>query len=256
MSDENKFKDEVLQNIQELTSTMKEHIKAGDTATIDVKNLAVELEEMLEQQVKDKLEEAEKNRPVRKGEIIGPPGFAEESLGVVESGKFIGQKMSDVLFAGKFLQRAAELSPKDVKPLSEDMQKLLTATGSGTGDEFVPTGMAGELWNDFFLASRIVPTIGVVPMPTDPFDFPVGWGSITWRKGSAGEAAAAQDPATAKSTMTATEQIAEVNWNYDLDEDAIIAVLPTLRSELARHTRYRCLLPVQRTGRDSSLLPG
>ena len=114
------------------------------------------------------------------------------------------------------------------------MQKLLDATTAGAGDEFVPTGMAAELWGDAFLASRIVGALGVVPMPTDPFDSPVGWGAITWRKGGAGEATAAQDPATAKSTMTATEQIAEVNWDYDLDEDAVIAVLPTLRPELSR----------------------
>jgi hypothetical protein len=71
-------------------------------------------------------------------------------------------------------------------------------------------------------------------MPTDPFDSPVHWGAITWRKGGAGEATDAQNPATAKSTMTATEIIAEVNWNYDLDEDAVITVLPSLRQELSR----------------------
>jgi hypothetical protein len=43
-----------------------------------------------------------------------------------------------------------------------------------------------------------------------------------------------QYPATAKGTLTATEQVVEVDWDYTLDEDAVIAVLPTLRVELAR----------------------
>jgi hypothetical protein len=85
-----------------------------------------------------------------------------------------------------------------------------------------------------FLASRIVNTIGVIPMPTDPFDIPLGWGATTWRKGTANTATTATDVATAKSTLTSTEQITEVNWSYDLDEDAVIAVLPTLRAELSR----------------------
>jgi hypothetical protein len=94
--------------------------------------------------------------------------------------------------------------------------------------------MASQLWSDMFLAAKVVPTIGVVPMPSDPFDMPLGWGTITWRKGTQNTATTVSDPATAKSTLTSTEQVAEVNWAYDLDEDAVIAVLPTLRTELSR----------------------
>jgi hypothetical protein len=40
--------------------------------------------------------------------------------------------------------------------------------------------------------------------------------------------------ATAKSTFTATELVGEVDFAYNLDEDAVIAVMPTLREEIAR----------------------
>jgi len=224
--------DELLQSIAELTETVKEH--KGDQATIDVDKLAAEINGIIEQQVEAKLEQAEKDRPVRKGELIGPEGFAEPSTGVVQSGKFAGRKLMDVQFAGAFLKQAAQIDSKGVKPISADMEKLLTSDGSGTGDELVPTGMAASLWEDAFLASRVVGNLGVVAMPTDPWDWPLQFGAITWRKGTQGEATGSQDPATAKSTFTSTEQVADLAWTYNLDEDSVVAVMPNLRKELSR----------------------
>ena len=100
------------------------------------------------------------------------------------------------------LEKARRLQPDKVKPPSKDLadfiSKALTATGAATGDEYVPTGMAAELWNDMFLTAKIVPTIGTVPMPSDPFDMPLGWGAVTWRKGTQNTATTATDPATAQ----------------------------------------------------------
>jgi len=226
--------DEIRSEIAQLAEVVKSH--QTDKATIDTDKLAVTVQGLVDKQVAAQLEEAERNRPMRRGELIGPPGFQAVSRGVVAQGKFEGQPVDDILFAYWLLQRAGKLQPDKVKlpskEMSEIVAKALTATGSGTGDEYVPTGMAAALWQDMFLASKVVATIGTVPMPTDPFDMPLGWGSVTWRKATANTATTVSDPATAKSTLTATEQIAEVNWSYDLDEDAVIAVLPTLRAEL------------------------
>ena len=228
--------DEIKSEIAQLAEVVKSH--QSDKATIDTDALARTVEGLVEKQVSAKLADAERNRPVRKGELIGPPGFQAVSKGIVPQGKFEGQQVDDVLFAYWMLEKARRLQPDKVKPPSKDLadfiSKALTATGSTTGDEYVPTGMAAQLWNDMFLTAKIVPTIGTVPMPTDPFDMPLGWGAVTWRKGTQNTATTATDPATAKSTFTSTEQVAEVNWSYDLDEDAIIAVLPTLRTELSR----------------------
>lgn len=231
---------EVLEQIKgeiaALTAVVKDH--QADKATLDTERLAAAVEGMVQRQVAEKLAEAEERRPIRKGEIVGPPGFQHVSKGIVPAGKFEGQHVDDVIFANWLLTRAQKIRPDSVRPPSKDMkdivEKALTATGAGTGDEYVPTGMAAELWADMFLASRVVNTIGVIPMPTDPFDIPLGWGATTWRKGTQNTATTATDVATAKSTLTSTEQITEVNWSYDLDEDAVIAVLPTLRAELSR----------------------
>jgi HK97 family phage major capsid protein len=144
-------------------------------------------------------------------------------------------KAIDYAMAGMMLQKAHILMPDRVKAPSDDLleaAKALTSTGSGTGDELVPTGMAGQLWDDIFLASRIAANITTIQMPTNPFDVPLGLGDVTWRKGTENTATTASDPATAKTTLTATELVAEVNWSYTLEEDSIIALMPAVRARL------------------------
>lgn len=173
---------------------------------------------------------------VRKGEQVGPIS-GQKQPAIVEQGKFAGMKTDEVVFADWLLSKAAAAGAV-VKPVSKELReitgKALTATGSATGDEYVPTGMAGALWNDWFIASRVVSAFGTIPMPTDPFDIPLGWGVPTWRKGTQNTATTVSDPATAKSTLTSTEQVCEINFSYNLDEDSIVAVMPTLREMLAR----------------------
>ena len=238
MSDAKTVLEEIKKEIATLAATVKEHSGDGKDGTLDTKALADVVRGLVDKQVAAQLADAERSRPVRRGEIIGPPGFGVPSNGIVTQGKFAGQNLDDVIFANWLLRRAVQLQPDKVRPPSKDMEeivaKALSATGSGVGDEFVPTGMAAQLWQDMFLSSKIVNTIGIVPMPTDPFDIPLGWGVVTWRKGTQNTATTVSDPPTAKSTLTATEQVAEVNWSYDLDEDSVIAVLPTLRAELSR----------------------
>ena len=179
---------------------------------------------------------------VRKGEQVGPINSTEKQPAIVEHGKFAGARVDDLIFADWLMSKANASTSGAAGarpiPVSKDLRditgKALTATGSGTGDEYVPTGMAGALWNDWFVASRVASQFGTVPMPTDPFDFPLGWGVPTWRKGTQNTATTVSDPATAKSTMTSTEQVAEINFSYNLDEDAVVAVMPTLREMLAR----------------------
>jgi HK97 family phage major capsid protein len=247
---------DLVQQIGELQNTVKEH--ADDRATVDIDKLGEEL--LVMRSSIDDLQAAETKRQeeriIRQGDPIGVEADPHAVLAAVASGdvelakylqsrpsfegrvthgKFAGQKYSDLAFTRNLLDRISAFDQKGkIKPPSAELTKLLDATTAGAGDEFVPTGMAAELWADSFLQSKVVGALGIVPMPTDPFDFPAGWGSITWRKGGVGEATASQDPATAKSTFTATEQIAEVNWAYDLDEDAVIATLPSLRMDLTR----------------------
>lgn len=227
--------DQIKSELSQLTATVKEH--QADKATLDTDRLAAAVEGLVERQVNEQLAKAEANRPLRKGEIIGPPGFRTISKGVVSHGKFEGQQVDDLIFTSWLLNNAKRLRPDSVKAPSKDLTeaigKALSSTGSTAGDEYVPTGMSATLWNDMFLASKVAATIPTIPMPTDPYDIPLGWGVGTWRKGTANTAITAQDATTGKSTLTSTEQVYEVDWSYDIDEDAVLAVLPSLRLELA-----------------------
>jgi hypothetical protein len=246
--------DEVLQAITELTTTIKEH--ANDKATLDFPKLEESFKAMLAEQQKAILE----NTPVRKGEMQGEAAnkavdnyagkYRRELKDIARNGEHkIGTwRLKGVdLYLAKLLIDSAWRMKQEGKafdgaeylkgPASEDLGsavKALTATGSGAGDELVPTGMASEMWQDFFSASRIAGDLPNQPMPTDPFDITLGFGARTWRKGTQSLATSAADPATAKSTLTSTEQITEDNWTYNLDEDAVIAMMPALRANLAQ----------------------
>jgi len=208
----------------------------------------------IELMVKAQMAEQAASRPVYPGDAIVHGGGVEslknnryqrfvKSFAQGQSHKYGGQdiKPVDLFLAYKMLEGQHEhFSPqmggKAYQP-SEDLKmalKAMTSTGAGTGDELVPTGMAAQLWEDFFLASRVVSALVRIPMPTNPFDVPLGLGNVTWRKGSENTATTASNPATAKSTLTATELVTEQNWSYTLDEDAIVAMAPALRARLAQ----------------------
>jgi HK97 family phage major capsid protein len=243
--------EEVMAKIAELTQAIKEH---QNDATFDKEAM----NELLTKAFEDQRIALADNVPVRAGAPTADPiqraaydykgKYRRELMGIAQDGKYkVGNwelRGSDLIFAKHLIDNAVERKARGevfhgsdgIKPASDDLNavvKTLTATGSATGDELVPTGMAAELWQDFFARSLIAADLPTIPMPTDPFDLPLGFGDITWRKGTGGQATTSTNMATAKSALTSTEQVAEVDWTYDLDEDAVVAVMPALRARLA-----------------------
>ena len=240
--------DNIIQQMAEVTTLLKEH--KHDPATIDFETVKGQFSEQIEALVAAQVKEKMDAQPQRR--VPGAVVWAEDKavsgtnryrkivkdIGADGAHRdFVGNRVKavDAFLAYTLLAKGHALMPDRVKPPSEDLRealKALTAGGTGTGDELVPTEMAAELWQDFFLASRVVGNMVRIAMPTDPFDQPLGLGDVTWRKGVENTATTASDPATAKSTLTSTEQIAEVNWSYTLDEDAVLAVMPAVRERL------------------------
>jgi len=239
--------DAILQRIAELETVVKEH--KDDGATLDMDKIKETLEALVEEKVKAQAAEA----PVRRGvnPVVADVIYAGENLkegnryrrllkdfaanGYSKFGSYKVRPI-DLWLAHKVMKEGHFLMPGRAPAPSDDLTeavKALTSTGSGTGDELVPADMAAQLWEDFFLASRVANSLTVIPMPTNPFDVPLGLGDVTWRKGTENTATTASDPATAKSTLTATELVTEQNWSYTLDEDAVIAMAPAIRARLA-----------------------
>lgn len=114
-------------------------------------------------------------------------------------------------------------------------EKAMDSTTAGAGDELVPTNLDDQLWMDIHLATSVTSLFERITMPTNPFDIPLDLGDVNWFPGTANTAATSTDLATAQRTLTAKELVAVVPWSLDLDEDAVIAMLPTVRATIVRN---------------------
>ena len=117
----------------------------------------------------------------------------------------------------------------------DSSSRALTATGSATGDELVPTLEASALWMDVNLQTQIAPQIPTIAMPSNPFDIPTQLGDVNWFPGTENTTATESTPATAKKTLTAYELVSQVSFSFSIEEDSIIALLPEIRSGLVRN---------------------
>lgn len=237
--------DDVIKEITDITEAARSGALVDKDALVAA--MTDQVNALVDQRVREKID----SRPVRRvpGALIGPDGteikgdnrYHKMLADFSKDGehRFGNQKMQpvDLWLAHALLRKASHYNPAQVKGPSAHLEaaiKALTSTGAGTGDEYVPTDMADQVWMDMFLSARVAGTIDNVNMPTDPFDLPLGLGPVTWRKGTQVTATTHSDPATAKSTLTTTELVTEQRWSYTLDEDSVVAIMPLLREELIR----------------------
>ena len=159
----------------------------------------------------------------------------------VAFGKYAGLDHLD-LACVRSLLTAQMREPSGVNPrILEDWQSNLKAamdsTTSGAGDELVDTQEARALWDDVNLETSVAPLFNTVQMPSNPFQIPLQLGDANWYPGTENVATKSTSLITARQTLTAYELVAEVPWSYDLDEDAVIAMMEELRRSLLRNAR-------------------
>ncbi len=157
----------------------------------------------------------------------------------VAFGKYAGMDHLD-LACSRSLLSAQLREPSGANPrMLEDWQGNLKAamdsTTAGQGDELVDTQEARALWDDVNLETAVAPLFNTVQMPSNPFQIPLQLGAVNWYPGTENTAVTGSAPATARQTLTAHELVAEVPWSYDLDEDAVIAMMDELRRSLLRN---------------------
>lgn len=198
-------------------------------------------------QAQQKLEEAPDRRVP--GALVGPNGEVvakgNRYYGMLKNFERDGSsrygatkvKPVDLWMAHNLIKSAHALMPKLVNAPSGDLDlavRAMTAEGTGTGAEIVPTDMAAQLWDDMYLASRVVGLMQPVNMTSNPFELPLGLGRPTWRKGKERTRTTTNDSSTQKVTLTATEMVADQEWSYTLDEEAVVALMPAMRTNLAQ----------------------
>lgn len=240
------------QSIAELTNAVREGNK--DPGTFDFEARAPEF--MAMQQQLNELQAKLADPPARKGDPVHAHSI-EENAPALKGNRYermlkdIGKdgvhrdwlgyehKAADLWMTNEILRKGQVLFPDrfEAGP-SDDLEKALKAlssTGSGTGDELVPTNMAAELWEDVHLSNVLVSNLQRIPMLSNPMQVPNALGDITFRKGTENVAYTSTDPATSNQNLTVTELGGEVDWSYTLDEDAIVAIMPEVRRTIARN---------------------
>lgn len=225
----------------------------SDPATFDFEQVSEvfgdQIETLVDAQVKQRLDKA----PLRKGQPIWAVGrdsdivalrgnryFAEmKDFATQGFHQFGTWKMTptDLVLTDMILERAHREQPDRYGAPSDDLKNAIKAMGvgeTGAGAELLMTDMVRSLWEDFFLASKVAALINTIPMPTSPYDAPLGLGDVTWRKGTENQPTTSQNLTTAKVTMTVTELLAEINWSYSLDEQAVVPMMPSVRAGISR----------------------
>jgi len=120
------------------------------------------------------------------------------------------------------LREPAGLNPRMLEDWQTNIKAAIYSTTSGSGDELVDTQEARVLWDDVNLETAVAPLFNTIQMSSNPFQIPLQLGDVNCHPGTENMGTKNAVVATARQTLTA----------YDLDEDAVIAMMEELRRGL------------------------
>ena len=158
----------------------------------------------------------------------------------VRGGQLDGFDMVDLAIMRSLLT-AQQARPQDydsraLQAWEQSVQRAMDSTTSGAGDELVGREEARQLWADVNVETAVASLFETVTMPSNPFDIPLQLGDVNWYPGTANVAVSSTNLTTAKQTLTAYELVGMVPWAYELDEDAVIAMMAEVRATLLRNS--------------------
>ncbi len=220
---------EIQREIAQTQSFLKDRLDPikGEIALLreEQERMASEVRRVLDQQ-----------RSVRREAILGPT--SNDRLRV-HGGQLDGFDMVDLAIMRSLL-RAQQARPQDYEPTSlraweDSVKRAMDSTTAGAGDELVSQEEARQLWNDVNVDTVVASLFTTVTMPSNPFDVPLQLGDVNWYPGTANVATSSSNLTTAKQTLTAYELVGMVPWAYELDEDAVVAMMSEVRSTLVRN---------------------
>ena len=159
-----------------------------------------------------------------------------EDKAFVPDGKYSGRKKTDVHFANMLIDSINNVSePHNRIKKSADLQKALTSTGAGGVDEWVPSDMEAQLWENWVKRSIVSDKFATIDMPSNPFLIPTLTADTTiYRPTAEAEAPTASDPTSAQTTLSACKLAGKNLMSYEADEDAIFSVLSIVRDNFSK----------------------
>ena len=157
----------------------------------------------------------------------------------VPYGKYMGRDPLDLACVRSLLtaqmRDPSGLNPRMLEEWQSNLKAAMDSTTGTSGDELVDTQEARALWDDVNLETAVAPLFNTIQMPSNPFQIPLQLGDVNWYPGTENVASKSTALTTARQTLTAYELVSEVPWSYDLDEDAVIAMMEELRRGLMRN---------------------
>ena len=121
---------------------------------------------------------------------------------------------------------------------SSELSKALHSEAGSAGGNWVPTGFSKDFIETMKLELKVAALHDEFTMPTNPYIFPVKTSGVTAyyirHQSTTGSAIIESSADTASQLQfTARKLAARVDVTTDLDEEAIIPILPMIRKELA-----------------------
>lgn len=157
--------------------------------------------------------------------------------------KELRQNIDEMVVASKILGKPVNhLKSWDTwKRRAGTFKKALdTATGAQGGD-WVPTNFSNELFELVQLEAKVPGLFRTIVMPSNPYKLPVGLARISTFKHAEQTADTGQTKISVgdgsnigNSTLTATGHAARVLTSAEVDEDAIVPILPWLVRDIAK----------------------
>jgi HK97 family phage major capsid protein len=143
----------------------------------------------------------------------------------------------DIFIARSILNRRGQVLPDNWEARFQSLAEKATMTeaGVGTGAELVEEVRSRQLLRDIALATRVMSALPTVTMEAGKMKMSE-IGDVTFYKPSSeGVAVTATDLATAERDLIAYELKAQVDVGDTLAEDAVVALIPTIRSVLVQN---------------------
>lgn len=157
------------------------------------------------------------------------------------------------------LSKLMRTSPKTLKSWGGfvqnlgDFKKALDTSASGGGTEWVPTEFSSQFYEMVRLETKVASLFPIITMPSNPYELPVELGRISTYKQAeqTGDTGQTKIPVgdgsaiTGKTTLTAVAQAGRILTSKELEEDAIVPILPFIKMSLVKSLaegREDCML--------------
>lgn len=238
---------ESLESLKETSKVLADALKKDSEEKGKIANIVADLQK--------KQEDFENQSRERKGFYSGDgdidPKFlkydAKSLDGIIQSDvkgddkiTYLRRKNDDILIVSQILG----VDPRETKTYQNFVksEKALYSTGSGVGDEWVPTGYSADIYDKIRLSLKVAALHPSVNMPTNPYIPPLLTSDLTGylvseRTGdddtlTAGYRVPASNVGTSNFTLSAKKLAGRCVFSEELSEDSIIPIMPLVRSNI------------------------